>query len=290
MQNDQSKIPVAKELIEKANSIIVLLPPQPNEDQVVAGVSLFLSLKEMGKETQIGCPSEFPSKSGIKGLEHIKDTVGSRNLMVTFDYPEQYLEKVDYDIRDGGKFVLMVKPKKDAPVPDVSDVKFSYSGAEADLIITLGVHSLEELGKIYAEEKDFIDQCKILSLNISPRPANFQAEFLHLFVPSFVELVALLLEKSQLKTSSDAASNLILSLFDHTQNLTSPRINADTFSSIAYLMREGGKLPHQQSNRLAQASFFDSGSSQMEAEEENASIPQDWKKPKIFNHGGPLSH
>ncbi len=284
--NDQNRYSTARESLEKASKIIVLLPPEPSEDLLVASVSLYLSLVESGKQVQIGCGSEISPKQKIKGLEHIKDTVGSRNLIIAFDFPESDLDKVDYDVRQDGKFVLMIKPKADSPVPDASQVKFSYSGANADLVVAFGIHALEELGKIYADEKAFLDVAKVLSLNISPRPTSFVAENLHLFLPSYTELVAFLLEHSNLKPSADAASNLIQSIYSITQGLTSTRINADIFSVISYLMRSGGKLPNQNApiSRFTAPSFFEAPQDSSPTEEvvEETPVPSDWKKPKIF--------
>lgn len=285
--NDQNRYSTARESLEKASKIIILLPPEPADDLLTASVSLYLSLLESGKQVQIGCSSEIGSKPNILGTEHIKDTVGNRNLIISFDFPESDLDKVDYDIRPDGKFVLMIKPKAESPVPDASQVKFSYSGANADLVVVFGIHTLEELGKIYADEKSFLDSAKILSLNVSPRPASFSAESLHLFLPTYVELVSFLLEKSNLKTSPDAASNLINFIYTSTQNLTASRTNADIFSVISHLLRSGGRLPHQAqtSPRFATPSFFDAPQNQetpVEDAPDDTNIPSDWKKPKIF--------
>jgi hypothetical protein len=139
--------------------------------------------------------------SNLHGAREIVDSIGARNLVISFNYHEDDLEKVDYDVRPDGKFYLMIKPKANSPVPDVSNVKYSYSGASADLVITLGIGSLEELGKIYADEKKFLDEAKILSLNTSPKPVQFTNNLLHQTTGSFSELIATLLDKSEIKTN-----------------------------------------------------------------------------------------
>jgi len=309
---DKNQYISTKKLLDSAQSLIVVLPPDPSADMVSAALSLHLSLKASDKKSQIGCGSEVQVASNLQGAHEIADSIGARNLVISFNYHEDDLEKVDYDVRPDGKFYLMIKPKENAPVPDVSNVKYAYSGASADLVITFGIGSLEELGKIYADEKKFLDEAKILSLNISPKPTSFTPNLLHQTSGSFSELVAVLMEKISLKPSPDAGKNLLGSIYEETKELTSPRMTADTFSAIAFLMRHGARLPNQQAfvPRFAQPAFFETPSDPNvpeEAEEGNLStgeeeiplpseenlpadqadistgpVPKDWTKPKIF--------
>ncbi len=291
---DQNQFVSTKKLLESASSVIVILPPDPSLDMVAAGLSLHLSMKAAGKKSQIGSGTEVHVDPKIQGAQEISDSIGARNLVISFDYHEDDLEKVDYDVHSDGKFYLMVKPKEGAPVPDVSNVKYSYSGANADLVVTFGINSLEELGKIYADEKKFLDEAKILSLNITPKPATFTQNLLHLNFTSFSELVTILMEKAGIKPTQEAASNLLTFIHEETKGLTSPRMTADTFTGIAYLMRHGARLPNQQAfvPRLSQPSFFEAPSAPVPStpdeesipmpSEENGPVPQDWTKPKIF--------
>ncbi len=286
---DKNQYLTAQKLIEDAKKVLVLLPPMPSEDMANAALSLHLSLLESNKDSQIGCSSEIEANPALLEMDKIKDSVGSRILTISFDYHEDDLDKVDYDVRSDGKFYLVVKPKDNAPVPDISGVKFAYSGAEADLVVVFGISTLEELGKIYSEEKTFLDSANILSINTSPRPASFSCENLHLLSNSYVELTTSFLEKTSIKISENAAKNLLFGIYEATQNLTSPKVSADTFSSVAFLMRSGAHLPNQPRNvpRFAQAPFFEMPAIAEPASDpqEELPIPQDWKKPKIFRAG-----
>jgi len=294
MDNQNPYVP-AQNLLSSSQKILVLLPPEPSEDQVIAALSLHLSLEHAKKESQIGCSSLTHVNDDITGLEKIRDSVGNRNLIISFDYKEEYLDKVDYDIRDNDKFCLVIKPKENAPVPDTSAVKFSYSGASADLVVVFGINSLEELGKIYSDEKHFLDSAKVVSLHLSPRPSAFTDIQLHLPLPSYSELVAILLEKSKLAPSADAATNLIKGIYQSTQNLSSRKLSADTFSCLAFLMRAGGSLPGQASfiGKLTPPPFFEPpllapqlNPAGLQDDTDNVGpVPTDWKKPKIFRLG-----
>ena len=290
---DKNTQTATKNLLENAKSVIIILPPDPGKDIVAAGISLHLALKESGKVSQIGCGSEVHVDNQIEGVSEIADTIGSRNLIISFDYKEEDLDKVDYDVRDDGKFYLMIKPKSGAPVPDISGVKYSYSGADADLVITLGINSLEELGKIYADEKTFLDGVDTVSLNNSLRPAAFTGHSYHKNLGSFCELVAGLIEGLKFKINPPIAQNLLSGIYTATNNLTGSHLSADTFSAVAFLMRSGASIPQKQLQmpKFSQAPFFEfPGAAPVEEniplpEEESIPIPSDWNKPKIFRVG-----
>ncbi len=292
---EDQKPETAKNLIESAQSVIIILPPDPGKDIVAAGISLHLALKESGKSSQIGCGSDVHISSEIEGVSNISDTIGSRNLIISFDYHEDDLDKVDYDVRDDGKFYLLIKPKTGAPVPDVSGVKYSYSGADADLVITFGVNSLEELGKIYADEKNFLDGATILSLNNSLRPASFTHNLYHKNAGSFSELVSVMMEELNLKITPSISQNLLSNIYESSNRLTASHLTADSFSTIAFLMRSGAHLPKPQvtAPRFSQAPFFEIPEPVQTPQEENiplpseedAPVPSDWNKPKIFRVG-----
>lgn len=289
---DKNSQSVIKNLLESAKSIIVVLPPDPTSDMVAAGISLHLSLKESGKNSQIGCGSDLEIDPQIEGVTEIPNTIGSRNLIISFDYKEDDLDKVDYDTREDGKFYLVVKPKTDAPAPDISNVHYSYSGASADLIITLGVTTLQELGKIYAEEKQYLDNVEAISLNTTLRPSAFTGNAVHKLSGSFSELVAGLIENLKLKTTPALANNLLTGIYSSTKGLTTGRLSADTFGSVAFLMRSGAQLPSQPVSlpNYSQPPFFETPQAVEEdpsfQNREEDSIPSDWNKPKVFRVTG----
>lgn len=295
---DNNQDTAIKNLFTTAQSVIIVLPPDPGKDLVVAGIALHQALKDSGKSSQIGCGSDIHVNEDIEGITNISDTIGSRNLIISFDYKEEDLDKVDYDVRDDGKFYLLVKPKTGSPVPDIGGVKYSYSGASSDIVITLGVGSLEELGKIYADEKNFLDNAKIISLNTSLKPSSFTSNLYHKNATSFSELVSGLLESLDLKVSLSTAGNLLAGIYENTNNLSGSNATADTFSSIAYLMRLGARFSQPQIGlpSLSKAPFFEVVPEPIPfepsteeniplPEEENAPVPSDWSKPKIFRVG-----
>lgn len=278
MTEDSTNNPL-KDLFNTSNSVLIILPPDPTEDILLSGISLHLSLVSSQKKSQIGCSSFVSSNQTILGINEVKESIGNKNLQITFDYNESNLDRIDYEGFGNGKFSLVIKPKVGCPTPDSSTVRYNYSGAEADLVIVFGVNSLEELGPIYADEKNFLDQAKILSLNTTGAEASFTKNMFHLANTSFGELIGFLLQRINLTPSSEASSNLLTSIYSFTKNLTT-NITAETFSLISFLMKSGGNLPLQAApqNAFARPNFFNKPA-------DSQPVPTDWTTPKIFKAG-----
>jgi nanoRNase/pAp phosphatase (c-di-AMP/oligoRNAs hydrolase) len=280
-----------KQDLNQAKTILVLLPSEPDEVLVTSGLSLFLSLKSLGKKVQIGCSSlDQTNLAQIPGLDNIKSSIGAQNLIINFKFKEESLDKVDYDVDDQGNFQLMIKPKTGVQPPDSKDIAYTYSGAKADMVITLGINSLEELGKLYSDEKKFLDRSSLVSLHKDSRPATFATHNFHTnSASSIAEIVAFLLLKTSTKPTKEAANSLLKEIYGSTNNLQSPRVTANTFEIIAFLLRNGAKptaLSHVSNNfappvsPLPIAPVFNQPQSLSQIPP--APVPSDWKKPKIF--------
>lgn len=283
-KNEQSGL---KDLFNSLNSFLIVLPPDPDSDMVSSALSLHLSLKNTGKQSQIGYSGALPELENIFGAQELKNSVGNKNLHISFDFLESDLEKVDYEVDHLGKFSIIVRPKEDTPAPDSSKVNFSYSGASADLVIVFAVSSLEELGPVYAQEKKFLDSTKVLCISNGPAPVNFTGNVFQQVNINYAEIVTILIQKIQLKPSVQAASNLIQTIYKSTNNLTHPKVGAATFESLAFLLRNGGQIPGRQPAAspfsFPQPPLFSTPSPVLEDSEEDTSpVPSDWQMPKIF--------
>lgn len=288
---NQETVNAFKKDLDKSNSILVLLPPEPDELLVSSALGLFLSLKKIGKKIQIGCSNlNLANLPKIQGLNNIKSSIGNKNLIINFQFKEQDLDKVDYDVDEKGNFQLMVKPKSGSLPPDTENINYTYSGADADMVITLGVSSLEELGKLYSDEKKFLDQTTIVSLNKNSRPAGFAAHNFHTnSASSIAEIVVFVLKKTNTQPTKDAANLLLKEIYSTTNSLSTPRVTADTFEMIAFLLRNGARPPILSRSTtnfappvppMPTAPIFEQSPSL--AQIPPAQVPSDWKKPKIF--------
>jgi hypothetical protein len=232
--------PLSPEL-EKANDIFILIPQNPNLDQVAAALTLFASLKNTGKNVNIACPSPMRVEfSRLVGVDKVADKIGNRNLVISFDYVKDAIEKVSYNV-EGDKFNLVVQPKTGQKPLNSDNVSYSYSGAAADLVFIIGSTRLEDLGPLYEAERKLFTQATTVSihrLNITP----FAKINLHNpQAASISEIVFELLNVLNLPPQEDLATNLLAGIDYATNKFQNPNVNADTFAAASQLLNSGAK-------------------------------------------------
>ena len=235
--------------LKTAKTVLILLASDPSLDVVAAGLSLYLSLTQRQLNASIGCSTPMTVNfNRLFGVNKIKSHIGNQNLVVSFNYSEDSLEKVSYDKDPAAqKFHLTIEPKAGKQPLDPGQVEFSYTGSNADLIFVLGARTLEDLGELYQQEKTLLDNKQKTLVNLSHLDKNSQFGTVNLYDPESSgcsEITLNLIKALGLPLEPDMATNLLAGIEVSTNNLQSPKITADTFETIAELMRLGAKKGH----------------------------------------------
>lgn len=240
--NNQPQIEEIKKALDPAKSTFVLLPHNPSLDATAAALALFLSLKESGKDVFIGCTSKMRVEfSTLVGIDRISEKIGNRNLIVSFDYAEDAIEKVSYNVQEE-KFNLVIEPKSGHPPLDSKGVKFSYEGVEAQLIFIIGAKKLEDLGALYEKERHAFSEATVINIDRATGNTNFgQINVINQGAASMSEIVFQVIKKLNLPLNVDITGNLLKGIEAQTQNLQAPFAGPDTFETVARLMRAGAK-------------------------------------------------
>ncbi len=150
------------------------------------------------------------------------------------------------------KFYLTIKPKKGfSPLSD-KNVEFSYTGAEADLVIVIGVNELDSLGEFYFGYENLYNQAAIVSIN------KYETEFGNIKFDAsqlscYSEFVFQLISSLDLFVSSESATNLLRGISEETNNFSSFSTTANTFEVVAKLMRAGARRISGNKNAVSQA-------------------------------------
>lgn len=236
---NQNLFASVREPLTTARTVSVFLPPNPSLDKLAAGLALFLSLKKANRQVAIVCPTAMTVEfSHLFGVDQIKDKPQGQNLIISFDYLEDSIEKVSYHI-ENNKFNLVIQPKEGFPPLSKDKVNYLYSGGTIDLAFVIGVRELEELGKI---AQKFLVKEKVV--NIDAYPDNSQFGRVNLVDPtstSCSEIVVQLISQLGLPIDADIATNLLSGLEKASQKFTSPRVNASTFEAAAFCLRSGAR-------------------------------------------------
>lgn len=250
-----SQLSELKSRLSSANRILIILPQTLNNDNLAAGLSLGLSLKNHGKKVDIvstGTP--LVSHTNLFGIGDIKNEVskaGGGNFIISLDGVVDTtgtmnsqipaLEKLDW-YPEGSKLNLVfhVVPGQRFEPTNISS---RHEEAGYDLTFVLGIQNLNELGQLFMANSQYFAQNQVV--NIDNNQANSLFGFTNIVdsqASSLSEIVAQILPSLTLNLDRDAASNIIAGIYSATNNLTQ-KINPDTFIVVSQAVQAGGSLP-----------------------------------------------
>ncbi|MFZ1721064.1 MAG: hypothetical protein WAU07_01010 [Microgenomates group bacterium] len=238
-------------IISEAERVVVAFGAEPTFDQLAVASALTQSLIESGKVVTLAAPEKPITQAAFSGLANVVTEIGNQNLTISFEYSEESVDKVSYHIgEDTGKFHLTIKPKLGFPPLDSKKVEFSYTGIAASVIILIGVQDLEDLKQLYFGYEDHFRDASVISI------ADFDTTYAVLNLnttghSSNSEVLVQMLQSAQLPVSAEAATALLRGIEHMTDNFQSPAMTADTFETIAHLMRNGASRAQKTKSSFA---------------------------------------
>ncbi len=244
-----------KNYFEQADSVLIVLGNNSSFDQQLAAASLFLSLNQQRKKTTLVAPEKV-SNPTILGLEGLKNDIGCNDLVISFDYVETAVNNVGYHIdKESKKFYLTIKPQKGKEPLKKEVVEINYVGAEADVVVLIGVDRLEDLDQLYYGYEDFYSKANLISLS-KRQPAYKSLNFNVTQASSFCEAVFQLFKNVGYKLNSEIATNLLAGIQYETNNFVDVSASAETFEAVAELLRAGARRkagPFQRAEKQIEA-------------------------------------
>lgn len=244
------------ENISVASGVVVLLPENPPFQAVAAGLALYLALKNSGKNVDIACKTSMIVDSNrLVGIDQVKTKLSGRNLVISFDYVKDAIEKVSYNV-EMEKFNLVIQPKAGHKPLSASKVIYSYSGASGEVIVLVGTTAEEEVAKVFADQDN--ENRQLFSL-IAGEDRSLISE------------TVALINQLGLKLDQDIANNLFQGLMRETNQFA--KAGAVDFETAAFLVKNGGVLPENDIKDLNSEVKIPSGQG-------------GWlSKPKVFRSG-----
>ncbi|MFZ5933113.1 MAG: DHH family phosphoesterase [Patescibacteria group bacterium] len=266
-------------LIDSSRSILILLPTKPYFDQVAAGLSLYLTLRET-KEVAIACPSPMLVEfNRLVGVNKVSSQLGNKNLTIRFrDYKASDIERVSYDI-ENGEFRLTVVPKPGLVSPGKEQVALEYSGIAAETVILIGGANKSHFPAVLEEG---LKTGKLIHIGTRALDIEGDLSVLSFAAPSSStsELVATLINQSGLRIDQDVATNLLMGIEEGSREFKGPDVSPETFEIVARLLRAGGqRLPRE---KFEKENYPTSAVPQEVKVEKKEEAPKDWLEPKIY--------
>jgi hypothetical protein len=232
-------------VLENAKNIVCFIHPQATYDAVAAALAVQLAGTESGRSVEIVCQEPMRVEyTHLVGIDRVQQSVGNRDLIVSFAYNEDQVDKVSYNVDDANqRFELVISPKSGAKTLDPSTIEFRRAGMSADIVLLFGYHALEELGEMYTKEKYTIDSAFTVAITQSTIPAFAK---LHLTLQeeqlSYSEMVYFMIRQLQIaEIKDDIATNLLSGMEYATERFLSPNLSPRTFETVANLMRRGAQ-------------------------------------------------
>ena len=233
------------QVFPQAQSVICFIHPQATYDAVAAALSLCLAVRQTGKSCEVLCEEPMRVEYNyLVGIDKIKETIGNRDLVISFDYNEDQVDKVSYNINEGNnRFELIISPKTGTQALDPDTISFTRSGLSADLIFLFGYHSFSELGELYDKEKYAVEQAYSVAFTqnrVTPFAKMHQTMREENF--SYSEMVYFLIRQLQIaQINDDLATNILSGIEYATDRFMHPEMPARIFETVAALMRSGGR-------------------------------------------------
>ncbi len=286
---------------QRSNSILIVLPKKPYFDQVAAGLSLYLSL--LGKkQVSIICPSPMLVEfNRLVGVDKVAQQPEEKNLVIHFaGYDATSIEKVSSDVKDGELYLTLV-PVFGVKPPTKDQIRLFYDGSSFDLMILIGGADESHFPILSDSGVSSVDKIHIGLRELRQTKDNNIVSYVR-NSSSVSELVADLIRELELEVDQDTASNLIAGIEVGSDHFSSEGTTANTFQTIADLLRLGGKRLATSFKAVSFSKHFEkhsisrieekksdeksSSTEALEAADQNMvneeNPPSDWLAPKIF--------
>lgn len=267
-----------QQVLAQAKSALIILPQNPDFDQVSSALSLSLGLKKKEIATTVVCPDPMRVEfNRLVGVNKIRQDLGDKNLQISFtNYPADNIERVSYNV-DNGQFSLTVIPKEGNSAPNQDQVSLSYAGISSDMVVVVGANYPDGLGR-FAENRQLLENQNLALLGNAPLAGWPRAiELIDASASCVSEVSFEVIEQMGVSLDADLATNLFLGIEAGTKNFTAPQTTAATFEKVA-------KLLHAGANRASPGATA-SGSGPVKPAQETRQTsqpPADWLAPKVY--------
>ena len=231
-----------KELIEKSENILILVPEHASGDAFGAASGIGAFLENIGKEVtiagsgiaDIAQPFEF-----LKPPTNILSSIsGVREFILSFNTEHNDIVSVRTE-RGNGEYNIFITPEKGSIDPrDFSFVpaKFSF-----DLVIAVGAPDKESLGKIFETNPDIFYEVPVITIDHHAENDRFgQINIIDITASSTSETATTLLEKISGKHLDARVAGLLLAgIVLGTESFQKKNISPSALGAASRLMDKG---------------------------------------------------
>lgn len=237
---DNSLKDQAESKIIGAENVLIAVSNTSDLDGLASGLSLYLSLRKLNKNVKIVAKAPTVSDARLLyGVGEIGKKTNSKNLVISVKEAVKNVDKVTYFL-EGDVLKIIVHALPESVGITEGDVTFEPSSSPADLLISVGYNSAEELNTDIMHEQEINPNMYIINVNREKPNKKFaQIEVVDPLSPSLSETIAGFSQVLALPIDEDVAFNLYTGIASATQ-MFSPKIaRPETLSTAAWLLKFG---------------------------------------------------
>lgn len=239
MENDLTNQIIAK--LSSANNFLILAMGN-NGDSLSSALALRSFLKKLDKEAVLMSMSPVQSKFNfLPGFQEIsKDIKPIRNFVIDVSTKRTGLAELSYE-KENDILSIFLKPVSGQFSPQ--EVTFRVSPHQYELLILVGIGSLDQLGLFYSDQTDLFFETPILNVDFKASNENFgQFNLINLAASSCSEVVFDLISKFEASLIDETiATQLLAGIIDQTNSFQHIRTTPQAFLKASQLVSLGAK-------------------------------------------------
>ncbi len=221
-------------VLKTAQRVLLTGPANPNIDVFSSLLAWRLFLQEKNKQTDLVLSGVLPVLKFLPATEVNSQLESLGKFKIVLQVGDNKVKQLSYDLKGDKLEIDIVSDKANFKASDISS---KYEGYRYDLIITLGALSLDSLGEVFSQNKDFFWQTPIINIDRSLLNENFgQLNIVETSATSLGELSYHLLKNN---LSKEVSTCLLTGLIAATNSFQSPQVTPDTLALASQLIVKG---------------------------------------------------
>lgn len=150
--------------IERSEKILLCTHRKPDGDAVGSIMAMYKALNLLGKEVTAACADELPENFlFLPEIDHLsQDVPGGKDFVVTLDCDQTEVDRLKYHLEDN-KIHIVITPKKGKFRKE--NVSCQERTDHYDLIITVDVADISQLGKLYEDNVELFTSTPIINID-----------------------------------------------------------------------------------------------------------------------------
>ncbi len=230
-------------LLKKSKKVLLFISPDISLDSWAGASALANFFSKEGTAIDVFLEKNnhpLPYKDFFDPPGKIVNNLNSlRDFLLIFNTEKNKISKIDSREQDN-QFIITLTPEKGAISP--RDFSFQPAKFQYDLLITLGIPSLENLGEVYQKNTDLFFEVPKVNLDFHSNNENYgQVNLVDLASSSLCELLTkttLLIDK---KLTRKLAQVLLTGIIAETHSFQTPTTTPTTLNLAAQLIKAGAK-------------------------------------------------